>query len=80
MQLNKEQLAILDHTAYRAAGGVYCGDSRDMQILVAKGLMVSAGRKGGVPDEYFRMTIEGREAMQSAETEATEQPQHGGES
>jgi hypothetical protein len=48
MELNREQLAILDHTAHRAAGGFYCGDSPDMRALVAAGLMESAGRIGGV--------------------------------
>jgi len=62
-EMNREQLAILDHTAHRAAGGFYCGDSPDMQELVKDGLMVSAGRKSFVPDEYFRMTGKGREAM-----------------
>ena len=65
-QLNKEQLAILDHTAHRAAGGLYCGDSPDMQKLVDAGLMVSAGRKSFVPDEYFRMTSKGRETLKAA--------------
>jgi len=65
-QLNKEQLAILDHTAHRAAGGLYCGDSPDMQKLVDAGLMVPAGRKSFVPDEYFRMTGQGRKAMREA--------------
>lgn len=64
--LNREQLAILDHTAHRAAYGLYCGDSPDMQKLVADGLMVSAGRKSFVPDEYFRMTSKGRDAMLAA--------------
>lgn len=66
MTLNREQIAILDHTAHRAAGGFYCGDGSDMQALVAAGLMVFAGRKSFVPDEYFRMTGKGREALRSA--------------
>ena len=66
MAVHGEQLAILDHTAHRAAGGLYCGDSPDMQELVAAGLMVSAGRKSFVPDEYFGMTGAGREAMKEA--------------
>jgi hypothetical protein len=32
--------------------------------------MESAGRKSFVPDEYFRMTDKGREALRSANTEA----------
>jgi len=66
MDLNKEQMAILDHTAHRAAGGLYCGDSPDMQKLVANGLMASAGKKSFCPDEYFRMTAKGRDFLRSS--------------
>jgi hypothetical protein len=66
MNLNREQLAILYHTVHMAAGGFYCGDSADMQVLVAAGLMESAGRKSFVPDEYFRITSTGREALCAA--------------
>jgi hypothetical protein len=67
MDLNKEQIAILNHShANRAAGGYYCGDSPDMQALVAAGLMESAGRKSFVLDEYFRTTSKGREALRRA--------------
>ena len=65
MELNSEQVAILDHTAHRAAGGFYCGDSPDMQKLVEAGLMVSAGKKSFVPDEYFRMTGLGRDIVRA---------------
>lgn len=73
-RLNKEQLAILDHTAHRAAGGLYCGDSPDMQKLIEAGLMVSAGCKSFVPDEYFRMTDKGHEVLREAC-----RPSYGGE-
>ena len=63
MKLNKEQLEIMSHTSSRAAGGLYCGDSSDMQILVENGLMISAGRKSFVPDEYFRITKKGEEVL-----------------
>jgi len=63
MKLNREQLDILDHTEHRAAYGLFCGDSPDMQELVKDGLMVSAGRKSFVPDEYFRITGKGRGAL-----------------
>ena len=63
MQLNREQIEILNHTDKRAAGGLYCGDSPDMQALVSAGLMESAGRKSFVPEEYFRMTSKGRDAL-----------------
>jgi len=68
MELNSEQVAILDHTAHRAAGGFYCGDSPDMQKLVEAGLMVSAGKKSFVPDEYFRMTGLGRDIVRARGT------------
>lgn len=64
MQLTFDQLNILDHTANRAARGLFCGDSPAMQSLVKAGLMESAGRKSFVPDEYFRLTSKGREALQ----------------
>jgi hypothetical protein len=69
MLLNAEQRAILDHTAHRAAGGLYCGDSPDMQELVKAGLMVSAGRKAFVTDEYFKMTSKGREVLRGSKQE-----------
>lgn len=63
MAITSNQQEILEHTAYRAAGGFYCGDSDDMQELVRLGLMVSAGRKPFVPDEYFKLTSKGREVL-----------------
>ena len=66
MELNREQFEILDHTVHRAAGGLYCGDSPDMQELVKAGFMQSAGRKSFVPDEHFRITGKGREALRLA--------------
>jgi len=64
--MNAEQVAILDHTAHRAAGGLYCGDGPDMQALVEAGLMESAGCKSFVPDPYYRMTGKGREVLRLA--------------
>ncbi len=63
MKLNKEQLAILDHTVHRAPGGFYCGDSSDMQELVTNGLMKFAGFKPGVFDKYFKITSKGRDHL-----------------
>lgn len=63
MELNREHKDILEHTAHRAAGGFFGGDSPAMRELVTAGLMVSAGRKSFVPDEYFRITGKGREAL-----------------
>ena len=61
--MNKRQVEILDHVESRAANGLFCGDSSDMQALVMAGLMMSAGRKSFVPDEYFCITDAGREAL-----------------
>ncbi len=69
--LTVEQIEILDHTARRAAGGLFCGDSADMRVLVANGLMESAGCKPFVLDEYFRLTDKGREALAREEARET---------
>lgn len=62
-KLNAEQIAILQHTANRAANGLYCGDSLDMQVLVEAGLMEVAGRKPFVTDPYFQLTAKGRKKL-----------------
>lgn len=63
MKLTKEHIDIMEHTRDRAAQGFYCGDSPEMQELVAAGLMAEAGRKSFVPDPYFTITRNGREAL-----------------
>ena len=65
-ELTKEQIEILDHTTHRAAGGLYCGGGKEMTELVNAGLMVSAGRKSFVLDEYFRITSAGSAALRAA--------------
>jgi hypothetical protein len=45
-----------------------------MQKLIEAGLMVSAGCKSFVPDEYFRMTDKGHEVLREAC-----RPSYGGE-
>lgn len=67
--LTREQREILYHTEHRAAGGFYCGGGKEMDALVAAGLMQSAGRKSFVPDEYFRITPAGRAALRSQNEE-----------
>ena len=62
-KLLTNQQEILKHTAYRAANGFYCGDSKDMQILVKLGLMKFAGKKPFVPDGYFVITEAGKELL-----------------
>ena len=63
MNLTKNQREILNHTAYRVANNLYCGDSKDMQILVRLGLMESVGKKPFVQDEYFIITAMGRKEI-----------------
>ena len=70
IELTKAKLEILHHTAHRAARGLYCGDSEDMNELVESGLMEFAGRCGFVPDGYYRITDEGRESLAAAEAGA----------
>lgn len=65
MNLSKEHISIMEHTRDRAAYGLYCGDSLAMRELVAGKLMISAGRKSFVSDEYFRLTEKGYEALRS---------------
>ena len=63
MNLTNNQREIIEHTAHRAARGFYCGDSEDVQKLISLGLMVSAGRKPFVSDEYFKLTDAGRNEL-----------------
>lgn len=63
MELNTEQKAIIDHTINRAAGGLFCGGSKDMDALCEAGLMECVGKKSFVPDPYYRVTRLGREAV-----------------
>ena len=63
--MNNEQFAILDHTLHRAGGHRYCGDSPDMQALVAAGLMQSIGKVEWCPDEFFVITGKGQEAFEA---------------
>lgn len=72
--LTREQWSILDHTINRAARGIFCGDSEDMQALVAAGLMQFAGRVSWVPDPYFRITDAGRDAWRQQRPEPKPMP------
>lgn len=54
--LNKEQIGILEHTK---KGRFFCGESKDMDELVEKGLMEYAGRKPFVRDPYYSLTTRG---------------------
>ena len=65
--LTSNQREILDHTARRAANGNYCGDSEDMQSLVAMGLMEYAGRVPFCSDKFFCLTPLGRKSLRGGE-------------
>jgi len=67
MDLNKEHIAILDHTLYRAPGSRYCGDSDEMQELCKEGLMKCIGKVSFCPDKYFGITQNGRKALESCQ-------------
>lgn len=61
VELTIKQIEIIKHTAYRAAHGLFCGDSEAMQALIALGLMEYAGSKAFVEEPYFRVTSAGLE-------------------
>ena len=61
--MTEEQIQIMKHTDSRAACGLYCGDSPDMQDLVKKGFMVLVGGKSFVPDPYFALTNKGKKYL-----------------
>lgn len=58
----------MQHTLHRAAYGFYCGDSKEMQELIKEGLMISAGKKSFVKDEYFKLTDKGKEFIKTIES------------
>jgi hypothetical protein len=62
--MTSEQMSILEHTQ---RNGRFCGDSPDMQALVAAGLMVSLGKASWCPDEFFGLTNQGREFLRTGE-------------
>lgn len=64
IKLTREHLSILLHTRDRAAHRFYCGGSPEMNDLVLLGLMVYAGRKSFVPDDYFTITGDGLSLIQ----------------
>lgn len=67
LKLNAEQIGIMEHTSTRAPNRMFCGGGKDMDALVKAGLMESAGRKSFVPDEYFSLTVAGREFLWARE-------------
>ncbi len=73
MGLTKEQRAVLEHTAFRAAQGLYCGSDSTVQSLVEAGFMVSVGKKSFAPDEYFKLTRKGIAEANKPRQETTKQ-------
>ena len=67
MNLTNEQIEIMAHIKSRAAQGMYCGDSPDMEKLVEAGLMEFAGKVSYVPDPYFRLTEKGLWTLKTIE-------------
>lgn len=68
MPLSKKQLEILDHTANRAAQGLYCGGGSDMDELVRLEMMQFAGKKSFVPDPYYRITEKGLQELRESKS------------
>lgn len=60
MELTHEHLEILKHTR---KNGLFCGDSKEMQDLCELKMMEYAGRKSFVPDPYFKITSDGKSAL-----------------
>ena len=60
IKLNDEHIAIMRHTATRAARGMYCGDSPEMKDLTSAGLMVCMGKPAYCHDPYFSLTAAGK--------------------
>jgi len=57
--MTDEQREILIHTAERAAGHLYYGDSAAMQGLVTMGFMEFVGEPGFCEDKVFTWTTKG---------------------
>jgi hypothetical protein len=57
---NHEEYSILLHTQKNKR---FCGDSKEMQSLIEKGLMKSLGKVSWVPDEYFGLTDAGKQFL-----------------
>lgn len=72
MEITKEHIEILKHTATRAACGLFCGDSKEMQELCDLKMMEYVGRKSYVPDPYFTLTPDGRAFLEDLENNQQE--------
>lgn len=72
MDLTKEHIEILKHTAYRAARHMYCGDSPEMQELVEAGYMKYLGTVAWCEDKFFTITPNGLTLLDEIEKGETE--------
>ena len=52
-----EHVEILRHTQ---KNGLFCGGSKEMDLLVERGYMAEARRKSFVPDMYYSITLKGK--------------------
>ena len=59
MNLSKQHIAILNHTAHVAAGGRFCGGGEVMEELVDIGLMKYIGKVAWCPDKFYTITDKG---------------------
>ncbi len=60
MELKNTHIEIMQHTDMNQ---IYCGDEPELQELCDEGLMNCLGRKSFVPDPYYVLTAEGKEAL-----------------
>ena len=70
MELNTTQIDILRHTDFNQ---VYCGDEPELKELCDLGLMKCLGKKSFVPDPYYTLTTEGKEACHQSKA-STQSP------
>ena len=62
MKISNEHIEILKHTIKNE---LFCGSSSQMDELCEAGLMELVGKKSFVPDPYYRVTEEGKKAVDS---------------
>ena len=55
-----EHIEILKHTQ---KNGLFCGGSKEMDLLVERKYMAEAGRKSFVPDMYYKLTNRGTQML-----------------
>lgn len=60
VELTKEHFEILKHAQ---KNGLFCGDSKEIRELCDIKMMEFAGHKSFVPDPYFKLTSDGKSAL-----------------